>query len=316
MAISDIPTSFGAATFMRNFLPGFLFLIILSYTFFPSILIIKNIFNLLDTINKLLIWTILGFVFGLIISSLDFAIYKLLSGYNIFHPRLQCVYTKLNDREITKYIKLIDTLTVSRKEMEIDPQNDQAYDLNIRCSNKLKMYPFDKDKKYYYPQTWTRLGNIIAEYENYSKVCYGMSFNVFWQRLWYLLSKDVQDDISERGAKADFFSYMAFLFLIYSPFAGFGWYSQVKIFMVSLPYLPNWSHFPLVWLISFASSFLIFYILYDMATRAHENYGGYIEALFDLHQADILKLLRYPSHYENKICEEFSQNFESYRHLR
>jgi hypothetical protein len=86
--------------------------------------------------------------------------------------------------------------------------------------------------------------------------------------------------------------------------------------MLSLSYLPSWSLFPLIWLISFILSLLAFYILYDMAVRAHENYGGYIEALFDLHHSDILKLLRYPSHYENEICREFSQNFESYRHLR
>lgn len=316
MAISDIPTSFGTATFMRNFLPGFLFLVIFSYTFSSYISIISNAFNSLDIVNKLLIWTILGFVFGLIISSLDFAIYKLLSGYNLFHPSIGYIYAKLNGREIAKYNELIKTLKSSRNEIEQNPQNEQACNLNIRCSTKLKMYPFNKDKKYYYPQTWTRLGNVIAEYENYSKVCYEMSFNVFWHRLWYLLSKEVQDDISERGAKADFFSYMAFLFLIYSPFAGIGWYPQVKNFMLSLSYLPSWSLFPLVWLISFILSLLAFYILYDMAVRAHENYGGYIEALFDLHHPDILKLLRYPSHYENEICREFSQNFESYRHLR
>jgi len=103
MAISDIPTSFGTATFMRNFLPGFLFLVIFSYTFSPYISIISNAFNLLDIVNKLLIWTILGFVFGLIISSLDFAIYKLLSGYNLFHPSIGYIYAKLNGREIAKY---------------------------------------------------------------------------------------------------------------------------------------------------------------------------------------------------------------------
>ena len=48
------------------------------------------------------------------------------------------------------------------------------------------------------------LGNVIAEYEKYPEVCYGMVFDVFWYRLWYILAKDEQEDIGERGAKAVF----------------------------------------------------------------------------------------------------------------
>jgi hypothetical protein len=320
MSITDIPTDFGEASFMRVLLPGFLFTIILSYTFFPLLPAISGIFFAMDIANKLLFWIISGYVLGMLISSKDFLIYKILNGYKCIHP---VIAEFLNNKEIDSYNKdkqLLDSLNEEKKRPDSNDKYELAYiDYEIlRLSSKLRNYPFNKniDPKFFYPITWTTLGNIIAEYETYPEICYGMVFDVFWYRLWHILSKDEQEDISQRGAKADFLSYMSFLFLLYSLIAGFGIYPQVKDYLFSRIDSNTFQAFFAVWLGSFVIFYIIHRFFYDASIDAHEIYGGHIKALFDLHHNDLLEKLKSPTLSEITKCEEYSENFEDYSQFR
>lgn len=180
-------------------------------------------------------------------------------------------------------------------------------------SGKLRKYPFNEEEKYNYPITWTRLGNVLAEYEGYSEVCYGMHFNVFWQRLWYILSKDEREDIEQRGATADFLSYMALLILIYAPFSGIGWYLQLQNYKSPLGLFDS---IYFIWILSFIGFLLVHRSIYNAAVDEHERYGGYIKALFDIHHSELLAILPNPTQMDIKKCLEYSENFEDYSQLK
>lgn len=321
MSITDIPTDFGAASFMRVLLPGFLFVILISYTFFPLSATISGIFLSNDITVMLLFWIVSGFVIGTIISSKDFYIYNILNGYKCVPLFIKEFF---NYEEINDYNQVKNSLTSLNEEKErLEPNyNDPDCKYRLACiedeilklSKKLRNYPFDKDgdPKFFYPATWTRLGNVIEEYERYSQICYGMTFDVFWYRLWYILSTDEQDDVGQRGAKADFLSYMAFLFLLYSLIAGFGIYPQLKNYIFPGNEGNTILAFFDVWLGSFLILYLIHRIFYNAAIDAHENYGGYIKALFDLHHEDLYGKIKPSTSDEIEKCEELSSNFEDY----
>ena len=150
MAISDIPTNFGAASFMRNFLPGFLFTIILSYTFLPISPYTAPHFAALDLTSKLIFFIITGFVLGLIISSRDFDIYKTLGGYK---TGTSVISRRLYERKLRSY----------ENQNELNTKlNNNNLDLASRIKlseigDTLREYPFNLGRRYFYPETWTRL---------------------------------------------------------------------------------------------------------------------------------------------------------------
>lgn len=304
MSISDSPANLGTASFMRNFLPGFAFSILLTYTFIPGITAISKIFSSLDFTQKLILWAFIGLMLGFLISSKDFYVYQVLNGYRC-GPR---VFAWRYSKELLKYEK--DKNELSRLiKGERDPSSEHRI---LSLSGKIRKNPFNKtiSPNFFKPITWTRLGNIIEEYQTYSEVCYGMRFNVFFYRLWYVLSKDEQDDIEQRGAKADFLSYMSFLFLLYSPVAGFGLFSQIG--GKSIIGLSGYRLGIFVWILAFICSFLIHRIFYECSLSAHENYGGYIKALFDVHHKDLIEILPPADQKKIEKCLDYSSRFEDY----
>jgi len=305
MSISDSPANLGVASFMRNFLPGFMFSILLSYTFIPDTLSISKIFSSTNFANILFLEAFFGLMLGLLISSKDFYVYQVLNGYKCGHPR---VFEWRYSKELEKYEKNKNELM----QLNNGKKNSRSEQRILYLSSKIRKNPFDKsiNPKFFRPITWTRLGNIIEEYQTYPEVCYGMRFNVFFYRLWYVLSKDEQEDIEQRGAKADFLSYMSFLFLLYSLAAGFGWFSQISD--MSIIGLSGYKLGVVIWVLCFILSILIHRIFYECSISAHENYGGYIKALFDVHHKDLIAVLTPSDQKEIEKCLDYSSRFEDY----
>jgi hypothetical protein len=305
MSISDSPVNLGAASFMRNFLPGFTFSVLLSYTFIPGITPTSELLGSLEFAQKLILWAFVGLVLGLLISSKDFYVYQVLNGYKCGLP---WVFAWRYSKELEKYEKDRNELN----ELNKGGKGSCSEHRILSLSSKIRKNPFDKNinPKFFKPVTWTRLGNTIEEYQTYSEVCYGMRFNVFFYRLWYVLSKDEQDDIEQRGAKSDFLSYMSFLFLLYSLVSGFGWFSQIGD--MSIAGLSGYELGGVIWILSFILSILIHRIFYECSISAHENYGGYIKALFDIHHKDLIAILTPSDQKEIEKCLDYSGRFEDY----
>ena len=55
----------------------------------------------------------------------------------------------------------------------------------------------------------TRLGNLIAAYEQYPRLKYGLDAVFYWPRLWVTISKDLREEIDNQQAQADGLLYVA-----------------------------------------------------------------------------------------------------------
>ena len=212
--------------------------------------------------DKLLAWTIFGIIFGVILTSIEMYIYKFYEGIR-FWPK------KLWD---WKYDRILNDFKNIKDD---DPEKRE--------------YPYDPDEKRRCPREATRLGNVMAEYESYSEVQYGMRMMVFWPHLRYILTKEQREYLDIKGAKVDFLIYVSFIFLIYAPFAGIGLSFQwidIKWNEIQIPDL-------LVFSISCIGvsliSVLISYTFYKTSIPALIFYGKHVKALFDLYRVELAK---------------------------
>lgn len=281
---ANIPTSFGFSTFIRVLLPGFVFSLLCTYFILPIIsssIIPSSVISkilLLSMLDKILIWAIMGIIFGIIISSLDYYIYRFFTGAGIL-PKL--IWDGMYQSLISEVKKLIDNYDLKYETWVHSDNPEERRELNHdlgKMSNKLCQYPFDGDRSYTYPISATRLGNVINEYESYSKILYGMDFCVFWSRLWHLMSKDSREDLDLQGAKADFIIYLLTIWIIFIPLIIYSFYNLIGSIAV---------------LIAVVCIFITLG-LYDVGVLAHVNYGCYVKAAFDTYRIDLAKKLDIP----------------------
>jgi len=144
----------------------------------------------------------------------------------------------------------------------------------------------------------TDLGNVLSEYENYPYDQYGMSFNIYWNRIWEILPEDAKTDIELRGSKTDFIVYLTFISLLSIPLIAFRSYQLWGWEIAILAIVFSW--------------LLVKRFLYRLAVNAHANYSGYIESVFDIYRLDLAKKLGLPanlcpSEEEKKIWEEYAE---------
>lgn len=69
----------------------------------------------------------------------------------------------------------------------------------------------------------TRLGNLIAAYEHYPRIKYGLDAVFYWPRLWVTINKELREEIDNQQPQADGLLYMAaaltaavFILLLYA----------------------------------------------------------------------------------------------------
>ncbi len=300
---SDIPTNFDFPTLIKVLLPGIICSVLFTYLVLPLIpLDFTNKILQFDITEKIIFWLITGMIFGMIISSLDKYIYRLFMGTGIL-PNIVlneiycCLLQDFNELESNYETKMEkrsqsgDSETIRRLTKDI-----------VDMSNKFRSFPFNSEKCMTYPSAPTRLGNVIMEYESYSEVQYGMSFNVFWSRIWQIMPIDSRKDVDVRGARADFLTYLLFLWIVFFPFMLYNFYNIICIISIVI--------FTLLWMISAV-------ILYDIAISAHESYGGYVKASFDINRVDLARKLNIsfslcPRRYERNLWKEYGEYLGDY----
>lgn len=281
MASTDIPLSFNSPNFIKIFLPGFLGAIIYSLAIIPNIS--SSLWSSLAISEIILVWTISGIIIGMILTSVETYIYQFFEGIR-FWPNI--MWEKLYKNILISYI-------------------------NTHSKDKIREYPYLHNKKKRHPYEATRFGNVMAEYERYSEVQYGISMRVFWPHLRLLLSKENRELLDMKGAKVDFLVYLSFIFLIYTPFAGIGLsYQWIAI---------NWNNthnlftFSISCIIISLISLLISYLFYKISILNLISYGQYVKAIFDFYRVDLAKkfgieLNQIPDNNEIKKwkeCEDF-----------
>lgn len=269
MSFPSFSTNLDFSLLVRCLLPGIIISFITTYLIMPLFIGIPLIYRFvgiildLSIIEKILFWTVSGIFFGLILIFLDGEIYNFIR-LNLYWPDYLINY-KYNS-QMKKYRGLINNIN----------------DINEK---KIKKYP-SKEK---YLQS-TDLGNVIAEYEYYSKEQYNMDFETFWSRIWYMLPEEVKKDIQIRGARADFPVYLSFIFLMFSPFVIIR-ILQCRILIYEQFVSLGIDHFYIVNLTSIilAISFMwmISFGFYKLAICEHVYYGTYIKSIFDIYRSSL-----------------------------
>lgn len=289
MSIADVPTSFGSSFFIKTLLPGFIASILYSSAMMP--IIASSFWASLTIENKLIFCTTLAIVIGMVITSLDLYIYQFFEGIRFWpnwiwwwkYERLQRRFEKIDGQ--------LENLKGLRMEIRKNIQTGEykeLIDLNHKSSKlwaEVRKFPYHPDKRSYskrYPDEATVFGNVLAEYEGYSEEQYGIPAMVFWQHLWFILHKDLKEDLDLRGAKADFIVYLSFIFLSYTLIGGIGFYFQRNAWVTILTY-----DLPLGAIICFFISIVLCFFFYHVSISIHESYGRCIKAIFDLHRFDL-----------------------------
>lgn len=137
----------------------------------------------------------------------------------------------------------------------------------------------------------TRLGNILASYEEYPDARYGMDSVFFWPRIWLQLDKDTRSEVDESWAIADTFTYLV-VGLLMAALA----YLAVAIWAALPVALPPWARSPFGsddvarHIVAGAGLLLAARIAYLISLPLHVRNGGVYKALFDLFHGKVADL--------------------------
>ena len=288
MGISDIPISFGQSFFIKSFFPASLGTILYGITFYPFL---KNTFWFaLDFENKLVIWIVISLFVGIILNTIDIYIYQFYEGIRFWPKTLKCYFYQKHELKLNKIETELDEISakIIKKESSLDNSNDtdkskfqcdlrELHEKKSKLWADLRLYPYNPDKRYKrYPEYPTDFGNVLTEYEQYSERQYGMHMMVFWQHLWYTISKEIKDDLELRSAKADFIVYVSFLLFSH-------------IFIGTIGALFLWSIKSAI--ITLIVSIILWYGSYKIAISEHKTFGRHIKAIFDSYRFELAKTL-------------------------
>jgi hypothetical protein len=287
MGIADIPTNLlGPSFLIRSFIPGFIASSLYYIAFMPLLNASCNFMGqteYLKPFDILLILAFMSLIMGMMLSELDVQIYQLFESLRFWPNFLWDWRYKRAVNRFKEIDKGLETIKQRKKEIkklgESSCEEDEIRDLICRESDlsaKAREFPFNPDSESFckrYPDAATRFGNVIAEYEQYPEIQYGMHMLVFWQHLWLVLPSDVKEDLDLRGAKVDFLVYLSFILFTYAFIGGFAFYLSSKA--------------PALLAICLMVSLSLSFLFYLASISSAKNYGRYIKAVFDLYRFDL-----------------------------
>jgi hypothetical protein len=189
----DKTTAFGLPFFYRVVLPGGVAAILLL-PLLSRVLPQLGIRNE-DGATAVVVFALLV---GVVLDALDDAIYKVYEGLRLWPPTLRKRRTSSLQRHIDQLLE---------RESKADPVTRGAIWADLR------EFPVDPKGRPYAARP-TRLGNILAAYEDYPYHRYGLDAMVFWPRLWVTLSKDLRESIEQDWAAADALIHTAAAFVL------------------------------------------------------------------------------------------------------
>jgi hypothetical protein len=197
-----------------------------------------------------------GLVAGFTMLLLDMPIYMLLEGRRFWPERLRAWGIRRQAARLTKIRTAADTETDEARQVELDLLAAE-YPLDRKTGDPVARYP-------------TRLGNLLASFETYPNVKYGLDGVFHWSRLWVTIDKDLREELDSAQAIVDgaiyacaAFAFAALTFLAYAATRG-----------------PR----PDLWLIAAAASAILSFACYRGALPRYAQYGQLFAGVFDQHR--------------------------------
>jgi len=218
---------------------------------------------------------------GWLIAVCDMRIYMLFEGRRYWPDLIRRGFTKLQQVRLDRLRKKSEDANTDRRR-------------RLEAQVELRQYPVNADGDLYvaFP---TRLGNIIEEYETYSRIKYGINSVFYWYRLWVVIDKDLRDEIDNAQSVVDSSVYISFsLYLsgiIMFAYAGFdaavnmyrGWSWLSYVDNMHLPYAPAPPYLLYMGLACIIAGFVI----YRLTLTAHASFGELFKSVFDMHRSKL-----------------------------
>lgn len=253
-----LPFDLSLKFLFRSILPGF----ILTLGLVPVVQEISGSLGLQVPIMSVLIACVL--VLGWLFVVLDMQIYMLFEGRRFWPRWLRGWGEALERRRLERLLKL--------KEAAKDKDRGRYLETSV----ELRRFPMSEAHDYTvrYP---SRLGNLLAAYEEYPYRIYGMDSVFYWYRLWWCLDKDLRSEIDEQQALADSTLYSSMALFLSGILALF--YFLIRTAGINLlSYLPG----PGLLLALGLFSLLGGYVLYRSSLHLHAQFGEMFKSVFDV----------------------------------
>jgi|WetSurMetagenome_2_1015567.scaffolds.fasta_scaffold40954_3 hypothetical protein len=255
------PFSLSLKLVFRLLLPGFIVMVAL----FPVVQAIFKYANL--DISSETIFSVGIVLIGYLFIIFDMHIYMLFEGRR-YLPFYDC-FLKLERRRLYHFKKL---------EKKYRNSGEPIYG---EISVELRRFPIN-EKGAFYAKYPTRLGNLLASYEDYPERRYGMDGVFYWYRIWLTLHNDIREELDSRQAMVDSTVYSGVALIINAIILAIYAVLQANGFsMVSG--LPN----ALILLVFSISCIMLHYGLYRGSLYLHANYGEAFKSLFDMHKDNV-----------------------------
>lgn len=251
-----IPFDIGLPLILRLLLPG----TILAAALFPAAVPVRDLAY--PGLGDGLLFTILGLLAGLTFLILDMPVYMLLEGRRYWPGWLRRWGLAHEAKRLERLMGRADAETDKAKQVELDLLAAQ-FPIDRKTGKPAARYP-------------TRLGNLLASFETYPTVKYGLDGVFFWPRLWVAIDKDLRDELD--GAQAVVagaiygcaaLAVASFICLIYA-FAFASWLD------------PDWR-----WLAGSLGCIAFSFACYRAALPRYDQYGALFAAVFDQHRSKL-----------------------------
>jgi len=255
-----LPFNFNLSLFFRLLLPGFF----VSLAFFPLIRLLCVLLS--GNIDIEYILTISTILIGWFFVVADMNIYMVLEGRRYWPNILYDLFLNFEKKRLNK-------LKDDYEKAKINKDIRRRQEISV----ELRKFPINEDGDFMaaYP---TRLGNLIAEYEDYPKSRYGINSIFYWYRIWLIVDNDNRKLFEDRYAIADSAIYMTIALFIDALMASV--YAIIKgVFNISTLQTPEISILLIVALISFVGAFLS----YRVSLYEHASLGEHYKSIFDVY---------------------------------
>lgn len=273
-----LPISFGSRFFYRVVFPGAVITSALSRPTY-SILLAHDF-----TQHFALVFIIQIFILGWMFLTLDMPIYIALEGRR-YWPRWLLTWGRSRERKrLIKLHKTMRRLSPNKpasKNSGGTLNNRQAY---LEAAVEISRFPLSENTGRPLAEWPTRLGNLIASYEQYPNIKFGLDAIFFWPRIWISIDKELRSEIDEQQAQVDGLLYLSVSLFISSII--FLLYLAIDLFW---PSVMVFNTGPSANIIGWISTTLLSFIIYRISMFQHAQFGETFKAVFDQHR-DLIKV--------------------------
>lgn len=257
-----LPFDLSLKFLFRSGLPG----MVLTLGFAPLIQCMAESLRMRIPIESVLIASAL--ILGWLVIVFDTHIYMLFEGRRYWPAWLREWGLERERARLQRLMTIKDTHKNSQC-----PNQKRMY---REASVELRRFPMDESGEYTVTHP-TRLGNLLAAFEEYPLRVYGMSSAFYWYRVWWHIDKDVRGEIDEHQALADSTLYCS-LALVITGLVTVVYATVQALDLAALSYLPETKSLAFAGVLTILAA----WGLYRASLHLHAQFGEMFKGIFDV----------------------------------